>query len=113
MKRVMLSVAAAAAVLASMPAAANAAPWQSVNERQAHLERRIERGVRNGDLTRREAVRLRQEFRDITRLEARYRYTDGRLSAWERRDLDERFDRLSHRIYAERHDSQERRYSRY
>lgn len=108
MKRVLLSVAAASAVLVALPVAANAAPWQSINERQAKLERRIERGVRTGDLTRPEAVRLRAEFRDLERMEIRYRRTEGGLSNWERRDLDRRFDRLSQRIYAERNDHQDR-----
>jgi hypothetical protein len=108
MKRVLLSVAAAAAVVVALPAAANAAPWQSVNQRQANLEHRIERGVRTGDLTRPEASRLRAEFRDLERLEYRYRRTDGGLSSWERRDLDRRFDRLSQRIYAQRNDHQDR-----
>ena len=107
MKRVLLSIAAASAVLAALPAAANAAPWHSVNERQANLERRIDQGVRRGDLTRQEAARLRADFRDIARLERQYRRSDG-LSPWERRDLDRRFDRLSNRIYAQRHDAQER-----
>ena len=106
MKRVLISVATAAAVLASIPMAANAAPWQSVNQRQANIERRIDQGVRSGALTRPEAMRLRGEFRDLARLERQYR-RDG-LSPWERRDLDRRFDRLSNRIYAERHDNQDR-----
>jgi len=108
MKRVLLTLAAASAVLVSLPAAANAAPWQSINHRQANLERRIEQGVRTGDLTRPEATRLRAEFRDLERLERNYRRSGGGLSAWERQDLDRRFDRLSNRIYAERHDRQDR-----
>ena len=109
MKRVLLSVAAVSAVLTALPAAASAAPWQPVNERQANLERRIDQGLRRGDLTRPEAARLRAEFRDIARLERQYRRTDG-LSRWERRDLDRRFDRLSGQIYAQRHDAQDRRH---
>lgn len=108
MKRVLLSIAAASAVLVSLPVAASAAPWQPINQRQANIEHRIDRGVRTGDLTRREAMRLRSEYRDLARLEARYRRTDGGLSNWERRDLDRRFDRLSQNVYAERHDRQDR-----
>ena len=107
MKRVLLAIAAASAVTAALPSVASARPWHSINERQANLERRIEQGVRRGDLTRPEAARLRAEFRDIARLERRYRHTEG-LSHWERRDLDRRFDRLSNRISAERHDHQDR-----
>jgi hypothetical protein len=78
-----------------------------INQRQAQLDRRIDQGVRRGDLSRREASRLRAEFRDIARLENRYRMNG--LSAWERADLDRRFDRLERQIRAERHDRDYRR----
>ena len=82
--------------------------WQSINQRQAQLERRIDQGVRNGQLSRREASRLRSEFNSLERLERQYRR--GGLSAWERNDLDRRFDRLSAQIRAERHDRDNRRH---
>lgn len=100
-----LALAAAASVLA-MAAPASAQAWQSINQRQANLDQRIDMGVRNGSLTRSEAVRLRAEFNDLNRLEARYRATGGGLSMQERADLDRRFDSLSARIRYERHDSQ-------
>ena len=88
--------------------------WQSINARQANLDRRIDQGVRNGTLTRSEAIRLRAEFRQIAYLEQRYRRTGGGLNAWERQDLDRRFDRLSMRIRIERRDGQNYRgYRRY
>jgi hypothetical protein len=79
--------------------------WTSINQRQAQLDRRIDMGIRNGQLTRQEAYRLRGEFNQIARLEARYR--SGGLSNWERRDLDRRFDRLSAQIRYERRDGQQ------
>ena len=82
--------------------------WQSINARQSNLDRRIDQGVRNGQLSRREAVRLRAEFNNIARLEARYR-RDG-LTQWERADLDRRFDRLSAQIRYERRDGDGRRW---
>ncbi|WP_428060108.1 hypothetical protein [Brevundimonas sp.] len=81
--------------------------WQSINARQANLDRRIDRGVRTGQLSRREAVRLRGEFNSLLRLEANYRR--GGLTAWERADLDRRFDRLSAQIRYERGDRDHRR----
>jgi hypothetical protein len=81
--------------------------WQSINARQANLDRRIDQGVRNGALSRREATRLRSEFNSLLRLEANYRR--GGLTAWERTDLDRRFDRLSAQIRYERHDRDNRR----
>lgn len=84
-----------------------AAPaWQSINARQSNLERRINVGVRNGALSRREATALRAQFRQIANLESRYRR--GGLSNWERRDLDQRFDRLSAQIRQERRDRDNR-----
>ena len=82
--------------------------WQSINVRQANLDRRIDQGVRSGQLSRREATRLRSEFNSLVRLEGQYRR--GGLSAWERTDLDRRFDRLSAQIRYERNDRDNRRH---
>ena len=76
--------------------------WMPINQRQEQLDRRIDRGLENGQLSRREAFSLRREFNDIARLESRYRING--LSNWERTDLDRRFDALSARIRYERHD---------
>jgi opacity protein-like surface antigen len=78
--------------------------WWNINERQDELERRINAGLRDGTLTRAEAYQLRAQFRDIAALEARYRRTGGGLNAWERNDLNTRFDRLARRIRWERRD---------
>lgn len=75
----------------------------SLEERKLRLDRRIEQGLRSGQLTEAEAERLRDEFDDIADLEARYR-VDG-VSAWERADLDRRFDRLAAEIGDERTDA--------
>jgi hypothetical protein len=102
----LLAIAVAAGALA-VAAPASAQSWQSINQRQANLDARIDAGVRSGDLTRNEAVRLRVEMRDLARLEARYRSSHG-LSQSERRDLDRRFDRLSRLVQAERRDRNNR-----
>ena len=73
--------------------------WVSINQRQRQLDRRIDQGVRNGQLTRREAQSLRREFNQLARLEAQYRRNG--LSRW---DLDRRFDALEARIRYERRD---------
>lgn len=78
--------------------------WVSLEQRQMQLDRRIDRGLRDGSLNRREAWRLRDEMRELVRLENRYRY-DG-LSRGERIDLDRRYDRLAMQIRMERHDDQ-------
>lgn len=108
MKTMILTLAAVTALSAG---AASAQPyggrWMPIDARQDQLERRIERGVARGDLTRREAINARREFHRIARLEARYRYNG--LSNWERADLDRRFDRLALQIRWDRRDG-ERRY---
>mgnify|MGYP003395119754 CR=1 FL=1 len=101
-----LAMAVAASALA-VAAPASAQQWQSINQRQANLDQRIDVGVRNGSLTRNEAVRLRSEFNDLARLEAHYRSSNG-LSMSERRDLDMRFDSLSAQIRYERNDRDDR-----
>ena len=107
MKKFIASVLAVAAVSSvALPAAA--APWQNINQRQANLEQRINMGVRTGRLSRVEAQRLRTEFRSLERLEARYRYTGRGLSAWERQDLDRRFNALSARIRIQANDHNRR-----
>ena len=121
MKTLLASVAAVAALTAvAAPAAAQPYGYDrsasersydrgdrygghQVDRREERIAHQIERGLRNGSLTRREAARLHNELRDIERLEARARY--GGLSRWERAQLDNRLDRLEARLQSERHDN--------
>jgi hypothetical protein len=103
MKRVLTAFAAVSALAIALPAAAQS--WAPINARQAMLDARIDIGIRTGQLTADEAGRLRAEYRDIASLETRYRATGGGLEAWERQDLDTRFDRLSNRIRVQRADN--------
>lgn len=84
----------------------------SLEDRKLRLDRRIEQGLRSGQLTEDEAELLRDEFDDLARLEARYRV--GGVSTWERADLDRRMDQLADRIGDERTDpDREYGWSRY
>jgi|CXWL01.1.fsa_nt_gi hypothetical protein len=76
--------------------------WIPINQRQRNLDARIDAGLRDRTLSRREASRLRAEFVAIADRERAYRRNG--LSISERRDLDRRFDVLSARIEAERRD---------
>lgn len=98
----------AAMIAVAAPATANAAPWQSINARQANLDARINQGVRSGALTRNEAQRLRGALRDLNRREAMYRRSGGGLSVQERNDLNRRFDRLSAQVRVDKHDRRRR-----
>ena len=90
MKRTILSLAAVAALASALPAVAAAAPWQSVNQREAQLQARINDGVRDGSLTRNEAVRMRSDLRGLERLEAQYRHSRPGLTNRERREWQRR-----------------------
>ncbi|MFZ3485487.1 hypothetical protein [Sphingomonas sp. 3-13AW] len=104
MKKIALMIASLGIAATALPTAASAAPWQNVNQRQTSIERRIDQGIRTGQLDRREAVRLRTELRQISQLENRYRRSGGGLSVSERRDLDQRLDRLAARTQVQKHD---------
>lgn len=66
--------------------------WENLNQRQAQFQQRLDRAVRDGRVTRREAASLRAEYRSIAALEQQYRR--GGLNPSERAELDRRFDRL-------------------
>jgi len=82
--------------------------WQPISQRKYNLDQRIDVGQRNGQLSRREASRLRTELNALVRLE--YSYQRGGLSLRERQDLDRRYDRLSQQVRYERRDRDDRRY---
>ncbi|WP_309629936.1 hypothetical protein [Brevundimonas sp.] len=79
-----------------------------LNGDQARLAQRIDRAAYNGRISRREAQNLRFQLEEYQRLEWRYR-RDG-LSNWERRDLQDRLDRISRNLREERRDRDGRRW---
>lgn len=101
----LITITLAASTLALSAGAAAAQPWDSVGHRYERLDARIDAGVRSGDLTRTEASRLRAEFDRLLRLESRY--SAGGLNAWERNDLDRRYDQLARQVRFERNDGQQ------
>lgn len=86
----------------------NRGGWQSIGNRKFQLDRRIDVGLRNGSLSRREANRLKVQLNSLVRLERNY--MRGGLTRWERSDLDRRYDRLALQVRAERRDHDNRRY---
>jgi len=76
------------------------------------LEARIDRGFRNGSLTRPEARRLSAQVADLKQRARHYWRTDGRMTYRERQDVEARYDRLSRAIFAQIRDD-DRRYSEY
>lgn len=119
--KTLIAALAAVATVTAVAAPAAAQPYRDhrydhsydrggydINRRQERLDRYIDQGVRRGSINRWEANRLRGEFQDIARLEARYRVNG--LTGWERADLDRRFDRLEVRVQQARSDTDRRDY---
>ena len=100
---------AIATTLAAGAASAQPFGWgsaRSIDERQAMLAQRIDRGEATGQLTRSEAYRLKSEFNAIANLEARYRWNG--YSRWELSGLDRRLDSLQTSVRMARRDDDTR-----
>jgi hypothetical protein len=96
----LLAAAIGVAAMAAMPAEAR------INQRQAHQQQRIARGVASGQLNARETYRLERQEAHIANYEARSRADGGGLSARERARIEHMQDRESRHIYRQRHDGQ-------
>ena len=125
MKKVLLSVVAATAMATALPVLAqphgNAwghpsnrgydqgydRNWIPMGQRIARLDERIQRGLQTGQLTRGEARRLQARLHQVVQMERQF-LRDGRLSQWERTELDRRFDQLRTEIRFERRDDDRR-----
>ena len=124
MKKLLIPALAVAVASAALPAAAqsydrhgpsrghgyeqNYGGWNAISQRKHNLDRRIDQGVRNRQLSYREASRLKDELNSLVRLERSY--MRGGLTRWERQDLDRRYDSLSSKVRYERNDHNGRRY---
>ena len=121
MKKILISALAVAVASAALPAAAQnydrhgpqRGPhyeqnrgWQSISHRKVELDRRIDRGVQNRQLSRREAASLKDELNSLVRLERQYER--GGLNRQERQELERRYDRLEAKIRFERRDNDNR-----
>jgi hypothetical protein len=97
-----------AAVLAalSLPAfAQNTTP--QIDQRQDRQERRIEQGVRSGELTPREAARLKRGQARIRQME-RQALADGHISPRERAAIDREQDKQNQLIARLKHNDRSR-----
>ncbi len=77
------------------------------DRRQIRQRARVHEGVRDGDLTRQEAAKLRAGQRHVRRLERRAE-KDGVVTAEEKARLEKAQDRQSEKIEKEKHDEQTR-----
>lgn len=97
-------VIAAALAAISVPAMAGT---PRLDAREHNQRERIAQGVRSGELTRPETRRLVAGERRLHRHE-RYAKSDGVVTPGERARLERNADRMSARIYRQKHDPQSR-----
>ena len=79
----------------------------SVNEREARIRNRIERGINDGRITRREAHQLFSELSAIEAKERGFR-SDGRMGGRESAELNSDLDRLTDHVREQLRDEQRR-----
>ncbi len=79
-----------------------------LDQREANQRARIAQGVGSGELTRPEAHRLVRGERRLDRHEAIAKSTGDRVTPRERASLEREANRMSTRIYRQKHDGQVR-----
>ncbi|MDX2157152.1 MAG: hypothetical protein SFW09_11645 [Hyphomicrobiaceae bacterium] len=105
----MKTLAIAAIALATLSTAAAAQSYGSnrIDRREANQERRIQEGLRSGDITRREYRQLEAEQRRIQEME-RQAKRDGYIDRREAREIARSQDAASRHIAQERSDGERR-----
>lgn len=105
MKNAIKGMAVALSLAMGLPALA-ARPMR----REVRQQARVDQGVRSGQLTRAEALRLeRAQARLDAKLRRQRARNGGRLTPAQRREAKREQDRLNRQIYREKHDRQTQR----
>jgi hypothetical protein len=107
MKRLVTLILFAALTVVSVNVASADVSTPRVDRREARQHARIHQGVRSGELTRGEAMRLRAGQGHVRRMERRA-VSDGRVGPRERARLERAQDRQSRRIYRLKHNARVR-----
>jgi len=105
--RRMASVFFVALFVLGISAVAMAGP-RGINHREYREQQRINQGIRSGELTRHEAVRLEEGLAKIRTDERFDRMSGGGINRRERAQLNRELNRESRAIYHQKHDGQER-----
>ena len=101
-----VTVAAVAAF--ALPAFAQTTSTPRIDQRQAEQQRRIDQGVKSGQLNKKEAERLDKGQARIQKMESKA-MADGKMSPKERAKIEQAQDRESKRIFREKHDKQHKK----
>lgn len=107
MKNALKLIALSAVILIAAPAMAGNTGDLGINKIQRIQRHKIMQGIKSGELTRREALKLKREQVRIARKEARFK-SDGALTMKERAMLHRDLNHAGRHIYREKHDRQHR-----
>lgn len=77
-------------------------------ERQERQQKRIQQGVEEGSLTKKEAVKLEAKQAKLAKDIREEKRDGGKLTAKEKYRINEKQDKLSKEIYREKHDAQKK-----
>ena len=100
-----LMLAAGAAAMAQPAAPANPTATPRIDQREVNQEKRIQQGVKSGQLTPREAKRLEAQQGRIERAETKAK-ADGKVTPKERERITQMQNHASRDIHREKHDAQ-------
>jgi hypothetical protein len=76
-----------------------------IDQRQAEQQKRIDQGVKSGELNKKEAARLEKGQQRIQKMEDKA-MADGKMTKNERKKIEHAQDQESKKIYREKHDKQ-------
>jgi len=106
MKTSGFTITALLATVFATPAFAQGTPSTNrIDQRQENQEKRIQKGVKSGQLTDKEAARLEKGQARIQKMEDKAA-ADGKITPKERAKIERAQDKESRRIYREKHDKQ-------
>ena len=94
-------------ILGASPAWAGSDDTYRADRRESQQIDRIEQGVRQGDLTKREAEELLTQQRHVKNYEEQIK-EDGKVTLRERMQLEQKQDKANRRIAEEKNDAQRR-----
>ena len=76
-----------------------------IDQRQAEQQKRIDQGVKSGQLNQKEAARLEKGQQHVQKMEDKA-MADGKMTKMERKRIEHAQDVQSKKIYREKHDKQ-------
>jgi len=102
-----ISIVFAVAGMAQTPTPAPGAKTPGIKQRQKNQQKRIGQGVRSGELTAKETIKLEKEQKEIQQDKKEAR-SDGAVTKEERKDIHKEQNKSSRHIYRAKHNKKDR-----